>query len=69
MKPLKHLSQIVFWYTASGLYNITLRSSSARLDGIHPVQPDSPDLRSVRNKEVKFVWIYSLGPDLVRCPH
>ena len=31
-----HLSQIVVWYTATGLY-ITLHSSSARLDGIHPV--------------------------------
>ena len=30
------LSQIVVWYTATGLY-ITLHSSSARLEGIHPV--------------------------------
>ena len=30
------LSQIVVWYTATGLY-ITLHSSSTRLEGIHPV--------------------------------
>ena len=48
------LSQIVVWYTATGLY-ITLHSSPARLDGIHPVQihligiRDSSDHRSVRN--------------------
>ena len=65
-----HLSQIVVWYTATGLY-ITLHSSSARLDGIHPVQiyligiRHSPDLRSVRNKEVKFIRIYSRGRHLV----
>ena len=48
------LSQIVVWYTATGLY-ITLHSSSARLDGIHLIGIlDSPDRRSVRNKEVKF---------------
>ena len=70
-----HLSQIVVWYTATWLY-ITLHSSSARLDGIFPVQihligiRDSPDHRSVRNKEVKFMWIYSLGPRFsVRCPY
>ena len=55
-----HLSQIVVSYTATGLY-ITLHSSSARLDRIHPVQihligiRDSPDYRSVRNKEVKLI--------------
>ena len=47
MKPSKsrlyspvHLSQIVVWYTATGLYMtyISLHSSSARLDEIHPVQ-------------------------------
>ena len=45
-------------------------------DGIHPLQihligiRDSPDQRSVRNKEVKFIWIYSLGPRFsVRCPY
>ena len=54
------LSQIVVWYTATGLY-ITLHSLPARPDGIHPVQihliriRDSPDHRSVRNKEVKFI--------------
>ena len=55
-----NLSQIVVWYTTTGLY-ITLHSLSARLDGIHLLQihligiRDSPDHRSVRNKEVKFV--------------
>ncbi len=30
----------------------------------------SPDHRSVRNKEVKFIWICSLGPGFsVRCPY
>ena len=58
------------FHKATGLY-ITLRSSSARLDGIHPVQiyligiRHSPDLRSVRNKEVKFIRIYSRGQHLV----
>ena len=52
-------SQIVIWYTATGLY-ITLHSSPARLDGIYTVQihlsgtRDSPDHCGVRNKEVKF---------------
>ena len=71
-----HLSlQILAWYTAAGLY-ITLHSSSARLDGIHPVQihligiRDSPDHRCVRNKEAKFIWIYSLRPKFsVRCQY
>ena len=55
-----HLSQIVVWNTATGLF-ITSHSSSARLDGIHPMQihliwiRDSPNHRSVRNKEVKFI--------------
>ena len=55
-----HLSQIVVWYAATGLY-ITLHSSSARLDGIHPVQihligiRDLPDLSCVCYKEVKFI--------------
>ena len=59
-KKSVHLSQIVVSYTATGLY-ITLHSSSARLDRIHPVQihligiRDSPDYRSVRNKEVKLI--------------
>ena len=45
-------------------------------DGIHPVQihliwiRDSPDNGSVHNKEVKFIWIYSLGPRFsVHCPY
>ena len=43
----------------------TLHSSSARLDS--PCA-DSPDHRSVRNKQVKFICIYSLGPRFrVRC--
>ena len=52
--------QIVVWYTATGLY-ITLHNSSARLDGIHPVQihligirNSAPDHRRVRNKKVTF---------------
>ena len=54
-----HLSQIFVWYEPTGLY-ISLHSSSARLDGIHPLQIhligiwDSPDHCSVCNKEVKF---------------
>ena len=61
-------------YTATGLLYITLHSSSARLlDGISIDLigiRNSPDLRSVRNKEVKFIWIYSLGPRFsVRCPY
>ena len=58
--PLYNCCKFIVWYTATGLY-ITLHSSSARLDGIHPVQihligiRDSPDHRSVRNKEVKFI--------------
>ena len=57
-----HLSQIVVWYTVTGLY-ITLHSSPARLDGIYPVQihligiRDSPDHRSVRNKEVLIKFL------------
>ena len=60
MFPCVHLSKIFVWYTATGLY-ITLHNSPARLDGIHPVEihlignRDSPDHRSVRNKEVKFI--------------
>ena len=57
-----HLLQIVVWYSATGLYMtyISLHSSSANLDGIHPVQihlievRDSPDHRD-RNREVKFI--------------
>ena len=53
------------WYTETGLY-ITLHNSSARLDGIFPVQihlmeiRDSPDHRSVRNKEVNFIYEFTL---------
>ena len=62
---------LAVWYTATRLF-ITLHSSSARLDGIHTVQihligiRDSPDHRSVGNKEVKFIGICSLGPR--QCP-
>ena len=58
--PLFTFSKLLFGSVAVGLY-ITLHSSPARLDRIHPVQihligiRDSPDHRSVRNKEVKFV--------------
>ena len=51
---------------------VTLHSSSARRDSPCADSPDrdSPDHRSVRNKEVKFIRIYSLGPTLsVRCPY
>ena len=56
--------------STTGLH-ITLHSSPTRLDGIHPVQihligiRHSPDHRRVRHKGVKFIWIYSLVPDLV----
>ena len=77
--PLYTFSKSLFGmqqpWTATGLY-ITLHSSSAKLDRIFPVQIhligiwDSPDHRSVRNKEVKFIWIYSLGLRFrVRCPY
>ena len=47
-------------------FEITWHSSSARWDS--PCA-DSPDHRSVRNEEVTFIWIYSLGPRFgVRCP-
>ena len=52
--------KLIVWYTATGHY-ITLHSSSPRLDRIFSVQirqigiRDSPDHRSVRNKEVKFI--------------
>ena len=47
------------WYKATGLH--ILHSSSTSRDGIHPVQihligiRDSPEHRSVRNKENKFI--------------
>ena len=48
-------------------FEITLHSSSARRDS--PCA-DSLDHRSVFNKEVKFIGIYSLGPKFsVRCPY
>ena len=49
-------------------FEVTLHSSSARLDRIYPVQihligiRNSPDHYSVHNKEVKFsIWIYYLA--------
>ena len=46
-------------------FEVTLHSLSARRDSPFA---DSPDQRSVRNKEVTFIWIYSLGPRFsVRC--
>ena len=71
------LLQIVVWYTATGLY-ITLHSSSAILDGIHPVHIQLIGAgfgihlitAAVRNKDVNFIWIYSLGPRfIVRYPY
>ena len=48
-------------------FEITLHSSSARRDSSCA---DSLDRRSVLNKEVKFIGIYSLGPRFsVRCPY
>ena len=51
-------------------FEITLHSSSAPVQ-IHLIGiPDSPDHRSVRNKEVKFIWIYSLMSRFsTRCPY
>ena len=56
------LLQIVVWYTATGLY-ITLHSSSAILDGIHPVHIQLIGAgfgihlitAAVRNKDVNFI--------------
>ena len=69
-----HLLQIVVWYTATGLLKSPCIAHQP--DGIHPVQihligiRDSPNHRSVRNKEVKFIWIYPLGPRFsVCCPY
>ena len=42
------LSQIVVWYTATGLY-ITLHSSSARLEGIHPLGNQS-------EQQIRFIF-------------
>ena len=48
-------------------FEITLHSSSAKRDS--PCA-DSLDHRSVLNKEIKFIGIYSLGPRFcVRCPY
>ena len=73
---IEHLLQINFLVYGDRAFEVNLRSSSARLDGIYPVQihligiRNSPDDYSVRNKEVKFIWIYSLGPRVsVRCPY
>ena len=46
---------------------VTLHSSSARRDS---PRADSPDHRSVRNKEIKLIRIYYLGPRFsIRCPY
>ena len=53
-------------YYLAQLISQTTRRDIDDLIGIR----NSPDLRSVRNKEVKFIWIYSLGPRFcVRCPY
>ena len=50
------------WYYGDWALEVTLPSSSARLDGIYPVQ-------LVHSKEVKFILIYSLGPRFsAHCP-
>ena len=61
----------LFGHDSTTALHITLHSTPTRLDGIHPVQihligiRHSPDHRRVRHKGVKFIWIYSLAPDLV----
>ena len=70
-----HLVQINCWVFGDWAFEVTLHSSSARLDGIYPsVQIqligiwNSPDHYSIRNEEVKVIGIYSLGPRFsVRC--
>ena len=62
------------WYVATWAFEVTLHTSSARLDGIYPMQIhligiwNSPDHYSVCDKEVKFIWIYSPRVS-VRCPY
>ena len=56
------------------LYHLAQLTSQTRRDSPYAESPDrdsgSPDHRSVRNKEVKFIRIYSLGPIFsVRCPY
>ena len=57
---LWHLLQINCLVYSDLSFEVTLHSSSARLDGIYPVQihliwiRDPRDHRSVRNKEIKF---------------
>ena len=68
-----HLSQIVVYYTATGLYMtyISLHRSSARLDGIHTVQihligiRDSLDRLSVPIKGLSLYEFTLRGRDLV----
>ena len=57
-----HLLQINCMVYGDWPFEVTLHSSSARLDGIYPslqIHPigirNSPDHYSVRNKEVKFI--------------
>ena len=53
--PLYTFCKLIGWYTATDWSHLSLHSSSARLDGIYPVQfhligiRDSPDQLSVRN--------------------
>ena len=56
-----HLLQINCLAYGNWAFEVTLHSSSARLDGIYPVEIhligiwNSPDHYSVRYKEVKFI--------------
>ena len=56
-----HLLQINCLVYGDWAFEVTLHSSSARLNGIYPVQihligiRNSPDHYSIRNKEVKFI--------------
>ena len=65
-----HLLQINCLVYGDWAFEVTLHSSSARLNGIYPVQihligiRNSPDHYSVRNKEVKFI-LNLWGQDLV----
>ena len=62
------------FHKVTGLLNSLCTANQP--DGIHLAQTyliriwDSPDHWRVRNKEVKFIWIYSLGPRFrVCCPY
>ena len=57
---IQSLKKSVMFLCSDWAFEITLHSSPARLDRIHPVQIyligiwDSPEHRNVRNKEVKI---------------